>query len=637
MNYMKTAMVSPELKVADVAYNTTEILHTIHHRISDEVKTVLFPELSITGYTPADLFFTEDLLNSSEDALFQIADQTKNLDLIIIVGLPLRHRNRLFNVGAVLHQGRLLGVVPKQHLPNYNEFYESRWFTAYDNSHGNEVFVKGFGHVPFGHLIFESSSYTFGIEICEDLFAAIPPSASLSLQGAEIIFNLSASNELVGKKEFRRNLVNLTSAKNIGAYVYASSGPNESTTDLVFSGHLLCSEYGTLLKENQRYSFETDVLEAFIDVNRIRGERLKNTTFQREAHQVSQEAIRIRFMQNEAPIKNFDRYIDPHPFVPQDESERILRAREILSIQSHGLIKRLKHVGMQKTVLGISGGLDSTLALLVIVKAYQKLNLPMNNIITVTMPGFGTTDRTYQNALALCRELGTDLREISITKASLQHFEDIGHDPAVHDATYENVQARERTQILMDIANKEGGIVIGTGDLSELALGWCTYNGDQMSMYSVNGSVPKTLVRYLVKYFYEVEFTGELSRILKDILETPVSPELLPKGENDELLQKTEDLVGPYELHDFFLYHFMKYGAGVEKILFMAEHAFKDIYDQETIKKWLKVFIRRFHTQQFKRSAMPDGPKVGSISLSPRGDLRMPSDASSAIFTKLLD
>jgi len=637
MNYIKAAAVSPELRVADVAYNTKEILHIVHRRLSDDVRAVLFPELSLTGYTPADLFFTEDLLHASEEALRLIAEETKELDLILVVGLPLRHRNRLFNTAAVLHQGKVLGVVPKQHLPNYNEFYESRWFTAYDKSHGNEIHLKGFGTVPFGPLVFESDAFTFGVEICEDLFAAIPPSASLSLQGAEIVFNLSASNELVGKKEFRRSLVNMTSAKNIGAYVYASSGPNESTTDLVFSGHLLISEYGTLLKENKRFSFESDLLEAFIDVSRIRGERLKNTTFQREAYQASQEALRVRFSQEQKPIKNFDREIDPHPFVPKAESERIERAREILAIQSHGLIKRLKHIGLNKTVLGISGGLDSTLALLVIVKAYQVLNLPLKNIITVTMPGFGTTDRTYQNALSLCRELGTDLREISIVKASLQHFEDIGHDPSVHDATYENVQARERTQILMDIANKEGGIVIGTGDLSELALGWCTYNGDQMSMYSVNGSIPKTLVRYLVKYFYEVEFHGELSRILKDILETPVSPELLPKGDQDELLQKTEDLVGPYELHDFFLYHFMKYGAGVEKILFMAEHAFQEKYDKETIRKWLKVFIRRFHTQQFKRSAMPDGPKVGSISLSPRGDLRMPSDAAYGTFTKHLD
>lgn len=637
MNYIKAAAVSPELRVADVAYNTKEILKIVHHGLSEDVKIVLFPELCLTGYTPADLFFTEDLLNTSEKALTEITENTRDLDVILIVGLPLRHKNRLFNTGAVLHRGKVLGIVPKQHLPNYNEFYESRWFTAYDNSHGKEIDVRGFGRVPFGHLIFESTLFTFGVEVCEDLFAAIPPSAGLSLQGAEMIFNLSASNELVGKKEFRRNLVNLASARNIGAYVYASSGPNESTTDLVFSGHLLFSEYGTLLKENERFSFESDVLESFIDVDRIRGERLKNTTFQREAFPAEKEATRIRFSLENTPIRNFDRVIDPHPFVPKKESERIERAKEILSIQSHGLVKRLKHVGLKKTVLGISGGLDSTLALLVIVKAYQILGLPLQNIITVTMPGFGTTDRTYQNALSLCRELGTDLREISIVKASLQHFEDIGHDPSVHDATYENVQARERTQILMDIANKEGGLVIGTGDLSELALGWCTYNGDQMSMYSVNGSVPKTLVRYLVKYFYEVEFTGNLSAILKDILETPVSPELLPKGDHDELLQKTEDLVGPYELHDFFLYHFMKYGAGVEKILFMAEHAFRGIYDKETILKWLRVFVRRFHTQQFKRSAMPDGPKVGSISLSPRGDLRMPSDASFETFTNLLD
>lgn len=637
MDYIKVAAVSPKIKVADVTFNTEQILNVIKKEVSADVKTILFPELSLTGYTPADLFFTEDLLNASEKALLEVAECTKMTDTVIILGLPLRHRNRLYNAAAVLHKGLLLGIVPKLHLPNYNEFYESRWFASYDKSHGTEITIQGFGKVPFGHLIFESPGYTFGIEICEDLFAAIPPSASLSLQGAELIFNLSASNELVGKKEFRKNLVNMASAKNIGAYVYASSGPNESTTDLVFSGHLLISEYGTLLRENQRFSLENDVLECFLDLSRIRGERLKNTTFQREMHHPDMDAVRVPFSQEIGTIKNFDRYIDPHPFVPKKETERIERAREILTIQSHGLVKRFLHVGMKKAVIGISGGLDSTLALLVIVKAFKVLGFPMKNIITVTMPGFGTTDRTYQNALSLCRELGTDLREISIVKASLQHFEDIGHDPLVHDATYENVQARERTQILMDIANKESGLVVGTGDLSELALGWCTYNGDQMSMYSVNGSVPKTLVRYLVKYFYEVEFEGYLSDILKDILETPVSPELLPKGDNDELLQKTEDLVGPYELHDFFLYHFMRYGAGVEKILFMAEHAFSDVYDRETILKWLKVFVRRFHTQQFKRSAMPDGPKVGSISLSPRGDLRMPSDASFSSFIKLLE
>ncbi|HSR05063.1 MAG TPA: NAD(+) synthase, partial [Proteiniclasticum sp.] len=442
---------------------------------------------------------------------------------------------------------------------------------------------------------------------------------------------------LVGKSEYRRDLVKITSAKNIGAYVYSSAGPNESTTDLVFSGHLLVCEYGTVLAENERFSIESDVITAFIDLARIRGERLRNTTFRNESVNPKYLADKVSFRHHSYETVGFDRSIDPHPFVPNNPVERKRRAREILNIQSHGLIKRLSHLNMKKTVIGISGGLDSTLALLVIVKAYKTLGIPYENIVTVTMPGFGTTDRTYQNAIELCKELGTDLREISIVEASLLHFRDIGHDKDVHDATYENVQARERTQILMDIANKESAIVIGTGDLSELALGWCTYNGDQMSMYGVNASIPKSLVRYLVRYFYEEEFTGRLSEVLKDVLETPVSPELLPKGNDNELLQMTEDIVGPYELHDFFLYHYMKYGASYTKILFMAEIAFKEMYSPEVISKWLKMFIRRFYTQQFKRSAMPDGPKVGSISLSPRGDLRMPSDASYNTFMDSLE
>lgn len=639
MDYVKLAAVSPEIRVADVAYNREEIIRLVREEtsIDEDLQGMVFPELALTSYTAGDLFFSKDLLDAAMKSLKIIAEETANIPCLLILGLPLRHKGKLYNCAAVLLQGKLLGVVPKVHLPNYNEFYEARWFTSYEKSHGNRLFVEGFGEVPFGHLIFESAFFRFGVEICEDLFAALPPSTSLSIQGAEIIFNLSASNELVGKYQYRKNLVNMASAKNIGAYVYASAGPLESTTDVVFSGHLMISEYGKMLKENQRFATSSEVIKAYVDLARIQGERLRNTTFQKEQPLAAHEAEIVPFPGIEGTIKSFDRILDPHPFVPSDPLVRKERAKEILAIQSHGLFKRLHHLNLKKTVIGISGGLDSTLALLVIVKTYQLMNLPLQNIITITMPGFGTTDRTYQNALTLCQELGTDLREISIVEASLQHFKDIGHSKDVHDATYENVQARERTQILMDVANKEGAIVIGTGDLSELALGWCTYNGDQMSMYSVNGSIPKTLVRYLVKYFYEEEFQGPIAKVLEDILMTPVSPELLPKGDQDELLQKTEDLVGPYELHDFFLYHYMKYGASFQKILFMAVHAFQGHYEEAVIKKWLKVFIKRFYSQQFKRSAMPDGPKVGSISLSPRGDLRMPSDASFATFMNTLD
>ncbi|NLB19830.1 MAG: NAD(+) synthase [Clostridium sp.] len=637
MNYLNVASFSPTLKVADVTFNTKEIIRLSQEMAKENVKISVFPELSLTSYSGADLFFTKDLLNEAQNALSRILDETKTLDMVILVGLPHAHEGRLFNVAAVLFKGKILGMVPKQNLPDYNEFYESRWFTAYQKSHGEITEFKDQVRIPFGNLLFKTKEYTFGVEICEDLFATVSPSSSLSLQGAEIIFNLSASNELVGKSDYRKNLVNVASAKNLGAYVYSSAGVGESTTDLVFSGHLLISEYGYILAENHRFSMKSDWIHSYIDLSRIKGERLKNSTFRNESVNEIYKAQVVSFSHENYNLSLFDREISPHPFVPKDLTKRKERAREILKIQSHGLAKRIHHIGIEKTVIGISGGLDSTLALLVIVKTYEILGLSLNNIITVTMPGFGTTDRTYENALILCKELGTDLREIHIKEAALLHFKDIGHDPNIHDATYENVQARERTQILMDIANKENGIVVGTGDLSELALGWCTYNGDQMSMYGVNSSVPKTLVRYLIQYLYEEEFSGDLSNALKDILETPISPELLPKGEDNELVQLTEESIGPYELHDFFLYYIMKYGESFPKILFMANQAFKGQYSEETIKKWLKVFIRRFFTQQFKRSAMPDGPKVGSIALSPRGDLRMASDASFRNFIESLD
>ena len=446
--------------------------------------------------------------------------------------------------------------------------------------------------------------------------------------GANIIGNLSASNELVSKMEYRKSLISNQSARALCSYVYSSAGVHESSTDLLFSGHLLISENGTLLKENKRFQRDNDVIYGTIDLFRLKAERMKNLSFRDSSKQVNIEPKIIKFNYDDTKLKSFDRFVDKHPFVPSNEHERETRCKEIFDIQSAALAKRFEHVGLKKAVIGISGGLDSTLALLVVVKTFKLLNLPMENIVSITMPGFGTTDRTYNNALTLCKELGCDLKEINIVKAALQHFEDIGHDKDIHDVTYENVQARERTQILMDIANKEGGLLIGTGDLSELALGWCTYNGDHMSMYSVNPSIPKTLVRYLVRYVAEKEVSKEVSETLLDILDTPVSPELLPKDAKGEIAQKTEDIVGPYELHDFFLYHFIKHGSSKERIYFLAKEAFKNDYSDEEIQKWLDKFMWRFFTQQFKRSALPDGPKVGSISLSPRGDWRMPSDAA---------
>ena len=549
--------------------------------------------------------------------------------MLIAVGCPLVHNNVLYNCACIIFDGKILGIVPKSYIPNYSEFYEKRWFTEAAMLIDESLTLSFQENIPFGtNLIFCAGDYKFGIEICEDLWVTIPPSSYLSLLGANIIGNLSASNELVSKKDYRVSLVSNQSARCMSSYIYSSAGVHESTTDLLFSGHLIISENGSILKENNRFQRENDVITSCIDVFKLNSERLKNLSYRASSQIVPFKAQYINFNFNSTKITNFDRYIDKHPFVPSNDHEREERCKEIFNIQASALAKRLEHTNLKKAVIGISGGLDSTLALLVVVKTFKLLGIDNKNIITITMPGFGTTDRTYNNALTLCNELGTDLREINIVDAALQHFKDIGHDKDIHDVTYENVQARERTQILMDLANKEGGLLIGTGDLSELALGWCTYNGDHMSMYSVNPSIPKTLVRYLVKYVAEKESNQEVSHTLLDILDTPVSPELLPKGEKGDIVQKTEDIVGPYELHDFFLYHFIKHGSSKERILLLAETAFKADYSKEEIEKWLDKFIYRFFTQQFKRSALPDGPKVGSISLSPRGDWRMPSDAS---------
>ena len=628
MDFIKVGAACPTTKVSDINYNISKILECIEDAEKEKCKFLVFPELCITSYTCGDLFLQEYLIERSLEAISKILNKTKNTDMLITVGSPFLHNSILYNVAFVFYKGSVLGIVPKSYIPNYSEFYEKRWFSeglAIKNTFIDLPFQK---NVPFGtDLIFSSQIANFGIEICEDLWVTIPPSSYLSLMGAHIIGNLSASNELVSKADYRKSLISNQSARCMCSYIYSSAGVHESTTDVLFSGHLLISENGSLLKENKRFQRENEVIYSYVDVFKLKSERMKNLSFRDAAKNLSLSPNFIKFEFDDISIYNFDRFIDKHPFVPSSEQECDLRCREIFNIQTASLAKRLEHTRCTKAVVGISGGLDSTLALLVIVKTFELLNLDKKNIVTITMPGFGTTDRTYNNAIELCNELGTDLREINIVKAALQHFEDIGHDKDIHDVTYENVQARERTQILMDIANKEGGLLIGTGDLSELALGWCTYNGDHMSMYSVNPSIPKTLVRYLVKYVAQNESNNVVSQTLMDILDTPVSPELLPKDSTGEITQKTEDIVGPYELHDFFLYHFIKHGSTKERIFFLATHAFKDTYTEDEIQKWLEKFMYRFFTQQFKRSALPDGPKVGSISLSPRGDFRMPSDA----------
>ena len=629
MDFIKVASACPKTKVGDTKYNLTNILSCIEEANAKNVKSIVFPELCITSYTCGDLFLHDTLYTNSINAIEQLLIKTEKMDMLIAVGAPLLFNNILYNCAYILFKGKILGIVPKSYIPNYSEFYEKRWFSEGLNLTNETVDFDFQKEVPFGtDLIFTCKEFKFAFEICEDLWVTIPPSSYLSLLGANIIGNLSASNELVSKMEYRKSLISNQSARSMCAYIYSSAGVHESSTDILFSGHMLISENGSILKENERFQRENEVIYSIIDVFKLNAERQKNISYRDASKVVPFKARYIKFNFENTNISNFDRYIDKHPFVPSNEAERAKRCKEIFNIQASALAKRFEHTGSKKAVVGISGGLDSTLALLVIYKTFKILNYSTKNIVTITMPGFGTTDRTYNNALDLCNELNCDLREINIVKAALQHFEDIGHDKDIHDVTYENVQARERTQILMDIANKERGLLIGTGDLSELALGWCTYNGDHMSMYSVNPSIPKTLVRYLVRYIAENESSEKAKATLLDILDTPVSPELLPKDSNGEIAQKTEDIVGPYELHDFFLYHFIKHGSSKERIFFLAKHAFKDDYSEEEISKWLDKFMFRFFTQQFKRSALPDGPKVGSISLSPRGDWRMPSDAS---------
>ncbi|MGN1370894.1 MAG: NAD(+) synthase [Candidatus Coprovivens sp.] len=630
--YIRVAASVPELKVANVTFNVEEIIKEMKNLDKEGVQIVTFPELCLTGYTCADLFSQDILIEQSLIGLDKILNETSELGIISIIGIPIVCDNQLFNCAIVVNRGEVLGIVPKTYIPNYGEFYEKRWFSTSNTLRSRTIKILG-KEVPIGiDLIFRDISdkkFTFGIEICEDLWSPKAPSVEASLNGATMIFNLSASNEVIGKYGYRKNLINMQSAKTVSAYIYASSGVNESTTDLVFSGYAGISENGTMLIENQRFDFKTNHIIQDVDIQRLMNNRIKDISFMGIAANCEYSVVDINIKDKNS---NLLRKYDIYPFVPNDESKRDERCFEIVNILACGLAKRLKHTGMKKCVMGISGGLDSTLAFLVVIEAYKKLGISNDNFIGITMPGFGTSGRTYNNAINLMKNYGVTIKEISIKDASLQHFKDIGLSPDDRSVTYENTQARERTQILMDIANKEGGLVIGTGDLSELALGWCTYNGDHMSMYAVNCSIPKTLVRYLVKYFAIKEENEDCKNTILDILDTPISPELLPPDKNGNIKQQTESVVGPYVLHDFFLYHYMRYGATPEKIRYIATQTFLGMYDEETITKWLKFFIKRFFGQQFKRSCLPDGPKVGTISLSPRGDLRMPSDADNSIW-----
>ncbi|MGN0570788.1 MAG: NAD(+) synthase [Candidatus Fimenecus sp.] len=624
--FLKVCAASPRVTVGGVQQNLENALQEIQIAAETKVKVLVFPELYLSGYTCGDLFLQKALTDACMQALETLCKKTAKFDMVICIGLPLRVNTRLYNCAAVLHQGKVLGFVPKTYIPNYGEYYEKRWFAS-----GKAVDTQiCFGDIDAPcrtSLLFPvAESAILGVEICEDLWVPNPPSTDLALAGANIIVNLSASNEAVTKNEYRKNIIAAQSAKCFCAYVYASAGVGESSTDLVFSGACTVAENGTILAEGERFAFAGTRAIADIDLDKLNAERVRNGSFSDNARADRQTYTMCEIVNLSTDLADVTRAFNPHPFVPSDIAEKDERCREILAIQSHGLAKRLAHTGLKKAVVGISGGLDSTLALLVSVRAMKILQLPSENIICVTMPGFGTTDRTYQNAVALIHAFGATFLEIPIKNAALQHMQDIGHNPDLHDITYENTQARERTQILMDLANKHGGILVGTGDLSELALGWCTYNADHMSMYGVNAGVPKTLVRHLVEN--EAEHLPEsIAAILRDVLATPVSPELLPPDENGKIQQKTEDTLGPYEVHDFYLYHFLRFGIRPEKLLFMAIRAFAGTYSAEQLKRWLQLFVKRFWGNQFKRSCLPDGPKVGSVSLSPRGDWRMPSDA----------
>jgi len=640
--FVRTAAASPKLKVANPLYNVMEIKEILYQAEEKHVQVIAFPELCITGYTCQDLFFQKVLQVQALSALQWLIQETQDLSVVYIVGIPLSIKSRLFNCAVVVYRGEIFGVVPKSYLPNTREFYEKRWFSVRNEPFTETISLLGLD-VPFGKVLFDFDSLgiKLGVEICEDLWAPLPPSTAMALEGANIIVNLSASNELVSKAPYRKALVEQQSARLICAYLYAAAGVHESTTDLVFAGDCMIAENGVVLAESKRFVRENQFIVSDVDIDKLCFERQSSSSFvdscalQESRGEYDLVSVPVDSRDLDLPAV-FYRTVDPHPFVPASPLQRKERCEEIFQIQTAGLAKRLEHTGVKTVYIGISGGLDSTLSLLVAHKTFALLNLPFTDIVGVTMPGFGTTSQTYDNAITLMKELGVTVNEIDIKTSCLVHFKDIGHDAAVLDVTYENVQARERTQILMDLANKHQGIVIGTGDLSELALGWCTYNGDQMSMYGVNSSIPKTLIRYLIDWISKTQESVAVREVLGRILDTPISPELLPPDKDGNIAQKTELTIGPYELHDFFLYCFLRQGACPKKILFLAGKAFSEMYCIETIQKWLYVFYKRFFSQQFKRSCMPDGPKVGSVSLSPRGDWRMPSDADgSAWFDQL--
>lgn len=631
--YIRVGSCSPEVRAADIAHNIRNIIEASERFESENVDLAVFPELSVTGYTCADLFGQTLLLDRAEQALSTLARELADKRITIVVGVPLRHNGRLYNCAAVIQGGRISGIVPKTHIPNYGEFYEKRWFASGKDTTG-EISVDS-TRIPFGtDLLFSIDGIKFGIEICEDLWVPQPPGARLATGGADIIVNLSATNELIGKHRYLLDLIRNQSARCRCGYVYASAGAGESSTDLAFAGNCIIAENGPLLAESRRFEMHTKTATADLDIEMLRHDRTHFETFNENSDGPDLRVITVvsddKRKESDSLLKY--RKVKAHPFLDENPLDLKERCDEISSIQAWGLATRLKAINCRSAIVGISGGLDSTLALLVTVKAFDMLGFDRKGITGITMPGFGTTGRTKSNATRLMELLGVTQREIPIGDAVRQHFEDIGHDPAIHDVTYENSQARERTQILMDVANQLNGIVIGTGDLSELALGWCTYNGDQMSMYGVNASIPKTLVRYLVNGYAENSEDPRLTAVLQDIIDTPISPELLPPDANNDIEQKTEDLVGPYELHDFFLYHTLRFGAEPRKILLLARKAFGGKYHDSTIRHWLKTFYRRIFSQQFKRSCMPDGIKAGSVCLSPRGDWRMPSDAVAALW-----
>lgn len=625
--YIRTAAATTNVKVADCKFNSLNIVEAIRKAYNKNTELIVFPELCITGYTCGDLFLQTTLLEEAENQLLYIVNETKNLEIVSVVGLPIEFEGKLYNCGAVIYKGNILGIVPKTSIPNYNEFYEARIFTeAFEGIKNITINEK---KIPFGtKILFKCDTkkhFSFAVEICEDLWITIPPSSFHACAGAYIIANPSAGNEITGKDIYRKNLVSNQSARLLSGYIYSCAGAGESTTDVVFSGHNIICENGKVISESER--FKNSIIYSDIDVMYLNEERRRNSSFKSN----SEGYIVVNFDMNENNC-DIERFIDPHPFIPYEEKQRDKRCIEIMNIQAYGLKKRIEHIGCKHIVIGISGGLDSTHALIIANKAFKLLGLDSKGIITVTMPCFGTTGRTYNNALKLCKLLKTTIIEINIKNAVISHFKDIGQDINNHNLTYENSQARERTQILMDISNKYNGFVVGTGDLSELALGFATYNGDHMSMYGVNASVPKTLIRYLIKYEAENSEDEKFKMTLLDILDTPVSPELLPPKDNGNINQVTEDIVGPYELHDFFLYNVVRMGFPPDKIYYLAKIAFKDVFDDITILKWLKTFYKRFFAQQYKRSCLPDGPKVGSVSLSPRGDFRMPSDACAKIW-----